>query len=244
MGFVNQVLLGDCLKLMPQLPDQSIDLILSDPPYQMTNNSWDSILPLDQLWKEYRRITKPNAAIILMGAGLFSAQLMLSAPDLYKYTIIWEKNKATNFLNAKKQPLRSHEDILIFYQKQPTYNPQMTTGHKVTKSYKQGPKSSNYGHINPGFQWGGSDKRYPKSIIKIPVLNNDSGLKKHPTQKPVELGEYLIQTFSNSGNLMLDNCAGSGSFLVAAKRLKRDFIGIEINTKFHKIALERLNQLV
>lgn len=233
---------GDCLKLLPLIPDKSIELILSDLPYQITQNSWDVMIPMSPLWEQFRRVIKPNGVVVLTSYGLFSAKLMLAAPDIYKYSLVWQKNKTTNFLNAKRQPLRKHEDILVFYDKQCTYNPQKTTGHKPVNSFThhRGAESDNYGKTRSGWKGGGATDRYPTSIIQIPVLNNDSGQKIHPTQKPLALAEYLVKTFSNEGDTVLDPAAGSGTMVVAAKKLKRHYIGMEISNEYYEASKNRL----
>lgn len=236
---MNQIILGDCLEELPKVAEKSINLILCDLPYGVTNNSWDSIICLDALWKEYRRIVTDNGVIALTSQGIFSAKLMLSAEDLFAYSLIWEKNKPRGFLNAKKQPLRTHEDILIFYKKQPTYNPQKTTGHTPVHSYtKHTTDGSNYGKTKTGITGGGSTERYPTSILKIPVVNGTDTV--HPTEKPVALGEWIIKTYTNQNDLVLDNTCGSGSFLLAAKNLNRRFLGIEKNQEYYEIAQRRL----
>lgn len=234
---LNQIHLGDCFKLLPKVTDKSVDLILSDPPYGITQNSWDRRFNLEKLWAEYTRIIKDTGVIALTSSGILSAELILSAPKLYKYSLIWKKNKPRGFLNAKKQPLRSHEDILIFYKKLGTYNPQKTTGHLPTHSYtKHTSDGSNYGATKQGISGGGSTERYPTSILEFPVENKPL----HPTQKPVSLGRWLIETYTNPGDLVLDNACGSGSFLVAAAQLNRNFLGMEIDPAYHKISTDRL----
>lgn len=238
---LNKVILGDCLEKMLDIPDRTVDLILSDPPYGITQNSWDTPINLEKLWIQYRRILKDKGVVALTSSGLLTAKLILSAPDLYKYSLVWKKNKPRGFLNAKKQPLRAHEDVLIFYKKLGTYNPQKTTGHSPTHSFtKHSGDGSNYGATKLGISGGGSTERYPTSVIEIPVVNKTS----HPTQKPVELGRWLIETYTNPGDLVLDNACGSGSFLVAAAQLNRQFLGIEINEDYFKIANARLAEEV
>lgn len=226
---INSIVHGDCLDVMMQIGDRSVDMVLCDLPFGVTaRNPWDVVIPFEPLWAQYRRIVKENGAIVLMGQGLFSAELILSARDLYKYSLIWRKNKPRGHLNAKKQPLRSHEDILVFYNKQPVYNPQKTTGHKPVGKYtKHSDNSLNYGKLKQGISGGGSTERYPTSVIDCSVVNNEDHDKFHPTQKPVELGEYLIKTYTNPGDLVLDNACGSAAFCVAAVRENRRFIGIE-----------------
>ena len=225
--FVNNIFEGDTLEVMAQLPDNSVDMLLVDLPYGTTQNKWDSIIPLDQLWKEYRRIVKKNGAMIFTASGLFSAQLMLSNPSEYKYKLIWEKSKATNFLNAKKQPLRKFEEILVFYRAQPTYNPQMRQGEAYDKGIRKNQLTGSYGDFEPIHVKSNGD-RYPVDLIYFKTAETE-GEVIHPTQKPVELGRYLIRTYSNPGDIVLDNTSGSGSFLVSAIMEGRNFIGIEKN---------------
>lgn len=226
--FINNIIVGDCQGIMTFIPDKSIDMILCDLPYEVLNKrtSWDSMIPMESLWNQYRRIIKDNGAIVLTGQGLFSAKLIMAAEDLYKYTLIWKKNKPRGFLNAKKQPLRAHEDILVFYNKQPTYNPQMTRGHEPVHAFTRHKESLCYGKAGMT-SGGGSTERYPISVIDIPVVNNEDPEKIHQTQKPVELGSWLIKTFTNNDDIVLDNACGSGSFCLAAKVNNRKFIGIE-----------------
>ena len=223
----NSLFEGDCLTLLFQFPKNSIDMILCDLPYGTTQNKWDSVVELEKLWKGYERVIKPNGAIVLTSQGLFSAKLMLSNERLFKFKIVWEKSKPTNFLNAKKQPLRKHEDICVFYKNQPTYNPQMGTGVPYNKGIRKNQLSGSYGDFRPVHVKSNGD-RYPTDIIYFKTAESE-GEVWHPTQKPVELARYLIRTFSNPGDLILDNAFGSGSFLVAALLENRDFCGIEKN---------------
>lgn len=224
---INQIIQGDCLEMMQVIPDGSIDMILCDLPYGVTKNKWDSVIPLEPLWAQYKRIAKPNAAIVLFGQDKFSARLMLSNPKMHRYNLIWQKTSPTGHLNAKKMPLRSHEDILVFYNKLPVYNPQKTTGHirKVsTADHKRNSKkTTNYGEH--GLTTYDSTERYPKSVLTFATDKQKSAL--HPTQKPVALLEYLILTYSHPGAIVLDNCAGSGSLGVACKNTGRIYILIE-----------------
>lgn len=216
----NTVYNEDCLIGMKDIPDQSIDMILCDLPYGTTQNKWDSIIPLDQLWSHYERIIKFNGAIVLTATQPFTSVLVTSNLKFFKYSWVWEKSLKTNFLNAKKQPLRSHEDILVFYKKQSTYNPQglregfISGGNKNTGSYgkwKEGAcKQTHTG--------------YPNSILKI-VNPNQGSI--HPTQKPVPLFEYLIETYTNHGDVVLDNCMGSGTTAIASLNINRYFLGFE-----------------
>ncbi|MBI4458073.1 site-specific DNA-methyltransferase [Candidatus Uhrbacteria bacterium] len=226
--FVNKIIEGDCLEVLPRLPDQSIDMILCDLPYGTTQNKWDCEIPLDQLWGQYERIIKPNGVIALTCQGVFTAKLILSNERLFKYKIVWEKSKPTNFLNAKKQPLRKHEDICIFYKRQPVYHPQMKEGKPYTKGIRKDQLTGSYGDFSPVEVKSVDGKRYPCDIVYFKTAESEGGVY-HPTQKPVELGRYLIKTFTDPGNIVLDNTCGSGSFLVSATLENRRFIGIEKN---------------
>lgn len=237
---------GDCLELMKNIPDFSIDAIICDLPYgQTARNKWDTVLPFDALWAQYKRIIKKNGVIILFGNGMFTADLMTSNRDMWKYNLIWEKTQPTGFLNAKRMPLRSHEDICIFYRKQPTYNPQKTTGHvrKVSKAeHRVNSKiTTNYGVIKELNTYD-STERYPKSVWKFAKDSQKSAI--HPTQKPVALIEELIKTYTNEGDLVLDNCAGAMSTGVAAINLNRRCILIERDENFFKAGKERLEEHV
>jgi len=235
---INKVIQGDCLEVMPEIPDNSIDMILCDLPYGTTQNKWDSLIPLDRLWKEYKRIIKENGAIVLTAQGIFTAKLILSNEKWFKYKVVWIKSKPTNFLNAKKQPLRKHEDICVFYKKQPTYNPQMTAGEAYDKGIRKDQYTGSYGDFKPRHVKSNGE-RYPLDVIMYEEDVHDDfvycktaeseGKVYHPTQKPVELGRYLIRTYTNEGDIILDNACGSGSFLVAAAMENRNYIGIEKN---------------
>lgn len=227
---------GDCLEVMKEIPDKSIDLILCDLPYGTTRNKWDSIIPLDKLWKQYERIIKDNGAICLFAQSPFDKVLGCSNLKLLRYEWIWEKDNGTGFLNAKKMPLKIHENILVFYKKPPCYNPQMRTGFKPYKC-KQGRHSTNYGLYEQGHITESDGERYPIDIIEF---KKDSGL--HPTQKPVALLEYLIKTYTNEGDVVLDNCIGSGSTGVACVHTNRNFIGIELDENYFNIAKERIEK--
>jgi site-specific DNA-methyltransferase (adenine-specific) len=236
---INNVIQGDCLEVMKYIPNGSIDMILCDLPYGTTQNKWDSVIPLDKLWEQYERIIKENGAIVLTSQGLFTAKLILSNEKLFKYKTVWIKSKPTNFLNAKKQPLRKHEDICIFYKKQPVYHPQMTQGAAYDKGIRKDQYSGSYGDFKPRHVKS-TGERYPNDVIFYEVEEdyNDyiycktaesEGKVLHPTQKPVALAKYLIKTYSNENNIILDNTCGSGSFLVAAALENRRYIGIEKN---------------
>ena len=242
---------GDCLELMENIPDKSIDLILCDLPYGVLNKKnpnakWDCILPFTDLWREYERIIKENGAIVLFGSGMFTADLMQSNRKLWKYNLIWKKgNRPTGFLNAKKQPLRISEDICVFYKKQPIYNPQFTIGEKCHSRGNAGngkgkqARNGCYGEFKttPIIL---TNEKYPLSIIDIA---KEHPQKYHPTQKPVALLEYLVKTYTNEGDTVLDNCMGSGSTGVACVNTKRNFIGIELDKQYFEIAEKRIKEL-
>jgi len=238
---INKLLEGDCLKYMQEIPDQCVDMVLCDLPYGMTQNQWDCYIPLDKLWEEYNRIIKPNGVIALTSNGVFTAKLIMSQPNLFKYKWIWEKSKSTNFLNAKKQPLRKHEDVCIFYKKQPIYNPQMTKGTPYDKGIRKNQLCGNYGDFEPVHVFS-EGERYPTDIIYVKTAESE-GEVIHPTQKPVELGRYLIRTYTNKGDIVLDNTFGSGSFLVSALLEGRNFIGIEKNEDVALFKKEKIDYI-
>ncbi|MBI2415032.1 MAG: site-specific DNA-methyltransferase [Candidatus Kerfeldbacteria bacterium] len=216
---------------MKGIPSKSIDMILCDLPYGTTQNHWDSVIPLDQLWAHYERIIKDNGVITLTGQGLFTANLMLSNPRLFKYKITWVKSKPTNFLNAKKQPLRKHEDVCIFYKNQPAYNPQMTYGEPYNKGFRKDQLTGSYGDFKT-VEVKSNGERYPTDVVYFKTAESE-GEVYHPTQKPVELGRYLVRTFTKEGNVVLDSTCGSGSFLVSAVLEGRKFVGIEKNKEVY-----------
>lgn len=227
---------------METLPSKSIDMVLCDLPYGVTKNKWDSVLPFDELWEQYNRIVKPNGAIVLFSAGLFTVDLINSNRKNFRYTLVWDKVLTSGFLNANRMPLRSHEDICVFYKKLPTYNPQFTEGEPLHSRGKllNEQRNNNYGYfdVSKATIRTGETKKYPKSIIRFSRPPSSTML--HPTQKPVELLEYLIKTYSNENDTILDNCMGSGSTGVACKNTNRHFIGIELDEKYFNIAKERL----
>ena len=246
---INKIHQGDCLKVMKKIPDGSIDMVMCDLPYGTTQNKWDSVIPLDKLWKEYKRIVKPNGAIVLTSQGIFTAKLILSNKKMFKYKIVWEKSKPTNFLNAKKQPLRKHEDVCVFYKKQPLYVPQMKEGTPYNKGVRKNQLSGSYGDFKP-VEVKSEGKRYPTDIVYFKTAESE-GEVFHPTQKPIELGRYFIRTFTKENEVVLDNACGSGSFMVAAVLEGRNYIGIELNedsvqfknkeTDFIKVCNDRIN---
>lgn len=215
--------------MMRHIPAQSVDMVLCDLPYGTTQNGWDSLIDLKNLWAEYLRIVKPTGVIALTSQGLFTARLMLSNPKLFKYKITWVKSKPTNFLNAKKQPLRQHEDICIFYKKQPVYYPQMSAGEPYSKGVRKAQFTGSYGRFHPALV-ASTGERYPTDVVYFKTAESE-GAVWHPTQKPIALGQYLIRTYTKPGDIVLDNAFGSGSFLVAAAIEGRSYIGIEKNEK-------------
>lgn len=234
-----QLYQGDCLELMKNIPDKSVDLVLTDPPYGTTACKWDSVIPLEPMWKELKRITKPNSVIVLFGQEPFSSVLRLSNIKEYKYDWIWDKVKPGAFATAKYAPLKQHELISVFYEKSGSYNPQMVNRDKVKKSKIYSSSDSALVKYNDGVERA-YNQLYPKTII---VESNAAQKGKvHPTQKPVALMEYLIKTYSNEGDTVLDFALGSGTTGVAAKNLNRDFIGIEMDEGYFKVAQERIEK--
>jgi site-specific DNA-methyltransferase (adenine-specific)/modification methylase len=224
---------GDCLKVMKKIEDQSVDMILCDLPYGTTQNKWDSVIPLDKLWAEYRRIIKPKGVIALTSQGIFTAKLILSNEAWFRYKFVWVKSKPTNFLNARRQPLRQHEDICIFYGSQPDYNPIMSPGEPYNKGIRKAQYTGSYGDFKP-VQVKSDGERFPTDTLYCKTAESESGGRVwHPTQKPVALGRYLIRMFTKEGDVVLDNAFGSGSFLVSAALEQRRFIGIEQNQEVH-----------
>jgi DNA modification methylase len=233
---------GDCLEVLPRLVAAgSVDFVLADVPYGQTQNDWDTPIPFGPMWAQLRRVTKPNAAIVLMAAQPFASKLICSNLDDFRYDLIWQKNKPTGFLNAKRQPLRNHEHILIFYRSAPIYNPQKTKGHEPGHYAKRASKSENYGAYD-STEYGGSTDRYPLSILPIPIINNDSADKVHPTQKPVDLMAWLIRSYTKPGATVLDFAAGVGTTAIAAMREGRQFMCIEKEQRFWEVTCERVRK--
>ena len=231
---------GDCLDILPTLRKESIDMILCDLPYGTTQCKWDSIIPLGLLWNNYKRIIKPRGAIVLTAAQPFTSALIMSNVDMFKYTWLWNKIKPTGHLNAKKQPLRLYEDVVVFYKKQCTYNPIMTPYDKVRVNKPRTPEYKGDGNQVYGTyrDIGGTFKfYYPNQEIKISNANQRGRL--HPTQKPVTLFEYLIRTYTNEGDMVLDNCIGSGTTMEACQNLNRSCIGIELSQEYCEIVEKR-----
>ncbi len=227
----------DCFEYFKRIQDKSIDMILCDLPYGITDCDWDNIIDLETLWKEYNRIIKNNGAIVLTACQPFTSKLIMSNIKNYKTSWVWNKKQAGNFANAKYHPLKITEDILIFSKGKTKYNPQMTKGKE---RYKGGYKINGeiYKGIKKSVDKYLSDEYYPTNIIEI---YNPKNKRLHPTQKPVELFKYLIKTYSNEGDIILDNCMGSGTTAVAAKELNRNFTGCELNKDYFDICLKRLN---
>jgi len=238
---LGMVQLGDCLELMKSMPDGMVDMVLCDLPYGTTQCKWDTIIPFEPLWEQIKRVTKINSAIVLTAAEPFCSKLVLSNIDMFKYDIIWHKTHPKGHLNAKKMPMRAHENVLVFYQKRPTYNPQMTSGHKrkvaKTAYIKEADGNSVYGGENRNTSYD-STERYPLSVQTF--SNADQSNPLHPTQKPVSLFKYLISTYTNEGDLVLDMCAGSGTTGVACRELNRDYWLMEKDPEHFKTIVNRL----
>lgn len=236
---------------MERIDSGSIDMILTDLPYGITKCKWDSCIPLERLWEQYERVIKKNGAILLFSSQPFTTELIASNKKLFRYEIIWEKTMKSGFLNAKKMPLRGHENICVFYKHLPTFNPQMekvnANGIGRTRFNSRGKLTEQYNEFrNPEWEYTESGFRYPSDVVKFSNWNGSLFGKKtdksvkHPTQKPVDLLEYLIKTYSNAGDIVLDSCAGSGSTAIAAINTKRKFICFEKDEKIYKTCRERV----
>ena len=235
-----KLLHGDCLKLMKDIPDGSVDLVLCDPPYGTTYCKWDSVLPFDKLWGEYNRLLKPNGAAVLFSAQPFTTQLITSNREAFRYCWYWLKNQPTGFTYARYQPMRRVEDVCVFYKKMPTYNPQglQVIEKPRTRRKKKNERESIYKMSTLMNEYTPRFKNYPKNVLQF-----DCERGFHPTQKPVPLLEYLVKTYTNEGDTVLDNCMGSGSTGVAVKRAGgRHFIGIEQNQVYFEIAQKRIGE--
>jgi len=230
-----QLIKGDCLVEMKNISDASVDMILCDLPYGVTKNKWDIIIPFKDLWIQYNRIIKRNSAIILHSKQPFTSKLIVSNLDYFRYSWIWSKSQVSGFLNAKKQPLIEHEDICVFYKNKCTYNPQMIKGKMQLKSTGTGSRNYNKFKAKPKY----SDEYYPKTILNFPLQRFKNG---HPNQKPVAIMEYLIKTYTNEGELVLDNCMGSGTTGIACVNLNRNFIGIELEENYFNMAQSKINK--
>lgn len=237
----------DCLEGMKRIPDGSVDMILTDLPYQQLSRQnkdaqWDILIPFEPLWEQLLRVTKSNAAIVLFCQGMFTCQLMMSQPKLWRYNLIWKKgNRVTGFLNANRMPMRNHEDIAVFYRSLPTYNPQMEEGFpNHSRGHGRG-KCRCYGKYDTTkFSTEKVTDKYPKSVIDIPSEHTGDNI--HPTQKPVDLLRWLIRTYSNKGETILDSCMGSGTTAIAAIREKRHFVGFELDEGYYSKACARIER--
>jgi len=245
------LILGDCLEVMKDIPDASVDAIITDPPYGTTSCKWDSVIPFDLMWGQLNRIIKPNGAIVLFGSEPFTTKLRMSNFNNWKYDWIWHKNQPSGQFNASKMPMKAYETISIFYKEQPTYNPQMVLRTEKElkrlshKSVEGVSTNTIYGDINrKSLNRYENKTKYPTNVItNIKCVFNRSGEKvKHPTQKPILLMEYLIKTYTNENEIVLDFTMGSGSTGVAAKNLNRNFIGIEQDQKYFNIAEQRIKE--
>ena len=234
-----ELIQGDCLEVMKNIPSASVDMILCDLPYGTTRNKWDTCLNLGKLWEQYKRIIKDNGAIVLFSQMPFTATLVMSNPKMFRYEWIAEKSLATGFLNAKRMPMKAHENILVFYKKLPTYNAQMTKGkpYSITRRDIGG----QYLHNFESIETKNEGTRCPRDVLRDLWQPYCGGKMYHPTQKPVPLLEYLIKTYTNEGDTVLDNCMGSGSTGVACVNTKRDFIGVELDENYFDIARRRIN---
>ena len=243
---LNKVYNGDCLELMKAIPDGSIDMVCCDLPYEMLNRGnpdarWDKMIPFEPLWKQYERIVKSNGAIVLFSQGMFTARLMLSNEKLWRYNLVWDKSKVTGFLNARRMPLKQTEIISVCYRKLPTYNPQMRKCEPHQRNHQRGKQENitnrcygDYGKAEDII----SDEKYPTDLICF--LRNVHTDNEHPTQKPVELIRWLMRTYTNEGETVLDNCCGSGTTGVAAIKEKRNFICMERDQKYFETAKRRI----
>lgn len=236
MGNSGQLLLGNCLDLLPSIPDGSVDLILTDLPYATTRNKWDLIIDPLCLWPELLRVIRQDGAIVMTAQQPFTSSLVMQQPELYRHSWIWEKTHPTGHLNAKKAPMKAHEDVLVFARRQPTYNPQKTTGHPRKSANRAGVHTGNYGaYAGSSYD---STERYPRSVLTMPSDKQKSSL--HPTQKPVALFEYMIRTYSNPGEVVLDVASGSGTTAIAAMNTDRKWICMEKDEEIYKVAARRI----
>lgn len=226
---------GDCLELMRNIRSGSVDMVLCDLPYGTTQNKWDAVIPFEPLWREYWRIVKRNGAVVLTAQPPFDKVLGASQIDCLKYEWIWEKGKATGHLNAKKQPMKAHENVLVFYREQCVYNPQKTEGVPYKPNGGKS-KNDNYGSFEAVREGSVDGSRYPRSVLQFAGVHDPI----HPTQKPVLLFEYLIKTYTRPGETVLDNCAGSGTTAIAAMNTGRGFICIEKDADYFQRATERV----
>ena len=236
-GLLDRILFGDCLELFGQIPAGSIDLVLADLPYGTTQNKWDSVIDLPTLWEHYRRVVKPNGAIVLTAAQPFTSVLVCSNLKMFKYEWIWSKTVGSGQLNIRHQPLRTHESVLVFYSKVPSYTPQMTEGSPYTQ--RRDVQGDGYGKQRP-VEVVNDGKRHPKSVLTVPNPRTKGG---HPTQKPVALFSYLIETYTQPGEVVLDNVIGSGTTAESALRTGRRYVGMELDPAYHTMAVERAERV-
>lgn len=240
---------GDCLERMKEIPDKSVDMILCDLPYGTTHLEWDKPIPFEPLWEQYNRVIKDNSAILLFSAQPFTADLINSNRKMFRYEWVWKKTVGLNFLNANRMPMRIHENICVFYKHLPTYRPQKTTkiNQNIGKTrFKKANRAKQYGEVKAQ-DYKDNGTRYPCDVIEFSnwngvIYGNNKNAVKHPTQKPVPLLEYLIKTYTNEGETVLDNCMGSGSTGVACVNTERDFIGIELDENYFDIACKRIQE--
>lgn len=233
----------ECINGMLRIQDHSVDAVICDLPYGTTRNKWDAVIPFVDLWNQYRRIIKEHGVIILFGQGMFTAKLMMSNPAWWRYNLIWQKTQPTGFLNAHRMPLRTHEDICVFYKSMPAYHPQMTKGvRKVSSAFSKRNcvKTTNYG--NHRFIDYDSDIRYPTSILCFAKDVQHSAI--HPTQKPVGLIEWLVRTYTTPGNIVVDNCSGSGTTAIACLRTGRHYVCFEKELEYYSKSLERIEKFI
>ena len=239
---LDKIYFEDCLEGMKRIDDCSIDAIICDLPYGVTKNRWDCKIPFKPLWEQYLRVIKPNGAILLFCQGMFTAEVVMSQPKYWRYNLVWNKVNTTGFLNANRQPLRQHEDIAVFYKKSPVYNPQMQKSKPHYRNHGASKNGCMNRHYN-AFKTNDrelSDCKFPTSIITISKAFRERN--DHPTQKPVELYAYLIRTYTNKGDLILDNCIGCGTAAIAAIREGRHFIGFETCEEYYNIAIDRIKK--
>lgn len=233
---LNNIYNTECLEGMKLIPDNSVDCIITDPPFGTTRNQWDSCVDLSLLWEQYLRITKPNSAIVMFAQTPFDKVLGASNINMLKYEWVWQKENGTGFLNAKKAPLKDHENILVFYKKPPTYNPQMKQG--TPYKCRQGSAGSNYGQVQDEYVTVNTGERYPTTVLQF---NRDHDTF-HPTQKPVDLIRYLVRTYTNENDVVLDSFMGSATTAIACIKEHRQFIGFELNKEYYDEACERIDK--
>tara|TARA_A100001515_G_scaffold143905_1_gene146386 strand:- start:105 stop:845 length:741 start_codon:yes stop_codon:yes gene_type:complete len=238
---INEVHHGDCLEIMKNIPDGSVDMILCDLPYGTTQCKWDTIIPLEFLWEEYRRVAKRNAPMVFTAAQPFTSVLISSNLKEFKYNWVWEKSKATGYLNAKKMPMRAHEDVCVFYRKPPVYNPQMWESTPYNKGSAHRPTEV-YGKQKEVLVKNDTGLRYPRTVQYFKTAESE-GKVYHPTQKPISLFKYLIETYTEEGDIVLDSCLGAGTTALAALNCNRGFIGIELDQEYVNISKERIKEL-